>query len=209
MFIIGADIGQAANPTALAVLETAPGDDQVRHLERLPLGTPYPAVARRIGRLTMALPDPALVVDATGVGRPVVDQLRDAGLDPIAVTITAGKEVAFEDGAWRVPKKELVRSLAVALECGRLRVASRIPDAAVLVRELAAFTATIGDCGHTRFAGQGERDDLVVAVALAVWWADAADGRNPAGIRGAARQRAGHGTGGRCPSSHRTATSWC
>ncbi len=174
MFIIGADIGQAANPTALAVLEAAPGDDQVRHLERLPLGTSYPAVARRIGQLTMALPGAALVVDATGVGRPVVDQLRAAGLDPIAVTITAGKKTVCNGGAWRVPKKELVRSLAVALECGRLRVAKGIPDAAALMRELTAFTATIGDGGHIRFAGRAEHDDLVVAVALAVWWGDAA-----------------------------------
>ena len=79
MFIIGADIGQAANPTALAVLEAAPGDNQVRHLERLPLGTSYPAVVRRIGRLTMPLPGSALVVGATGVGPPVGARPRDAG----------------------------------------------------------------------------------------------------------------------------------
>ncbi len=91
MFIVGADIGQAQNPTALAVLEATPGDDQIRHLERLPLGTSYPAVAERIGGLTMALPNPDLVVDATGVGRPVVDQLRASFMDPIAININAGK----------------------------------------------------------------------------------------------------------------------
>ena len=170
-YIVGADIGQAQNPTALAVLKATPGDHQIRHLERLPLGTSYPAVAERISGLTMALPNPDLVVDATGVGRPVVDQLRATGLDPIAVTITAGKETVCNGGGWHVPKKELVRSLAVAIEGGRLRVAKRIPDAAALVRELKAFVATIGDAGRTRFAGQAEHDDLVVAVALAVWWA--------------------------------------
>ena len=31
-----------------------------------------------------------LVVDQTGVGRPVVDLFREVGLKPIAVTLTAG-----------------------------------------------------------------------------------------------------------------------
>ncbi len=52
----------------------------------------YPRVVMHISGLVSKLPGAALVVDATGVGRPVVDQLRAAGLDPIAVTITAGQE---------------------------------------------------------------------------------------------------------------------
>ena len=134
LFIVGADIGQAQDPTALAVVETASDGDvaRIRHLERLPLGTPYPAVTRRIGQLTMALPDADLVVDATGVGRPVVDQLRAAGLDPIAVTITAGKAATFDCGMWRVPKRELVRALVVAFEGGRLKVAAGLRHAEAL-----------------------------------------------------------------------------
>ena len=172
MFIVGADIGQAADPTALAVLEAAPGDDQVRHLERLPLGTPYPVVTRRIGQLTVALSDAALVVDATGVGRPVADQLRTAGLDPIAVTITAGKEVAFEDGTWRVPKRELVQALVVAFEGDRLKVAAGLRYAKALTGELEAFRRKVTGAGRAAYgAAGGAHDDLVIAVALAVWWA--------------------------------------
>ena len=178
MFIIGADIGQAANPTALTVLETAPGDDQVRHLERLPLGTPYPAVVRYIGRLTMALPDPALVVDATGVGRPVVDQLRDAGLDPIAVTITAGKAATFDGEAWHVPKRELVRTLVRAFEGDRLKVAAGLGHAKALMSELQAFRRKVTGAGRAAYgATAGAHDDLIIAVALAVWWSDVADRR--------------------------------
>ena len=71
-FIVGADIGQARDPTALAVIEAEAEMILVRHLERLPLGTPYPDAVKRIGEVVQTLPGAELVVDATGVGRPVV-----------------------------------------------------------------------------------------------------------------------------------------
>jgi hypothetical protein len=50
--VIGVDVGQRADPTAIAVVERQErGEDDhhvVRFLERLPLGTPYPTVAERL-----------------------------------------------------------------------------------------------------------------------------------------------------------------
>ncbi len=74
MIVIGADLGQAQDPTALAVAEVHTPEIHVRHLERLPLGTPYPKVVERIADLVDKLPGAVLVVDATGVGRAVLDQ---------------------------------------------------------------------------------------------------------------------------------------
>src|SRR5678816_316985 len=49
---------------------------RLRHLERLPLGTPYPDVVARVRNMVRS-PDMLgrcqLMVDATGVGPPVVD----------------------------------------------------------------------------------------------------------------------------------------
>ena len=73
-------------------------EQQVRHLEWLPLGTHYSQVVNRIADVVHPVPSAELVVDATGVGRLIVDQLRAAGLDPIAVTITADKEATLKDG---------------------------------------------------------------------------------------------------------------
>lgn len=171
---VGAGVGQVEDPTALAVLEAVNGEDHLRHLERLPLGTPYPAVGKRMERMAAALPGAALVVDATGVGRVVVDHLRDRGLEPVAVSITAGRKTTFEDGTWHVPKRELLRPLITTVEMGRLKVAKGIPDAAAFLRELKGFTVTAGERGHVRLEGRGEHDDLVIAVALAVWWGLAA-----------------------------------
>ncbi len=170
MIVIGADLGQAQDPTALAVAEVHKPEIHVRHLERLPLGTPYPKVVERIADLVDKLPGAALVVDATGVGRAVLDQMRESGLEPIPVTITAGRFTSFDGDHWRVPKQALLRPLVAATEGGWLKVAKDLPEAEALQVELQAFQRRITEQGNNTFEGVGEHDDLVIAVALACWW---------------------------------------
>src|SRR5918993_429051 len=102
--IIGVDLGQQRDPTAIAVVERgyvnagAPYNARywyggrelygarepvrleyhVRHLERPPLGTSYVDVVERIISLMESLGDRELVlaVETTGVGRPVADMLK-------------------------------------------------------------------------------------------------------------------------------------
>ena len=104
MRIIGVDLGQQRDPTAIAVIERGyvprgalynatyrlRGREvysarepirleyHVRHLERPSLGTSYVDVVERILALMDGLGDEELVlaVDTTGVGRPVADMLR-------------------------------------------------------------------------------------------------------------------------------------
>jgi hypothetical protein len=172
-FIVGIDLGQAHDPTAIAVAEPVADDIHLRHLERRPLGEPYPAVVAHVRALVRALPGAELVVDATGVGRAVLDQMRDAGLEPVAVTITSGKKARRDgSGGWRVPKVELLRPLVSAVEAGRLKVAAGLPDAEALARELGAFERAFTAAGHATFDGVGEHDDLVIAAALACWRID-------------------------------------
>jgi hypothetical protein len=60
--------------------------------------------------------DAELIVDQTGVGRPVVDLLRRAGLRLIAATITsADAESRVGNDEWRVPKNLLVTGLDAKL----------------------------------------------------------------------------------------------
>jgi hypothetical protein len=169
-FSIGVDLGQAQDHTAIAVVQTVGDKSHLRHLEQLPLGMPYPAVVERVCRMA-TLPGARLVVDASGVGRPVTDMLRDAGMPPVSVTITGGKRaVRGPDGFWRVPKAELVRTVAVALESGSLLIARGMPAGDAFLREMKAFGVMIGATGRTRFEARGqEHDDLVLAVALALW----------------------------------------
>jgi hypothetical protein len=91
----------------------------VRHLERFPLGTSYPAICTRVVELFEQPPlaGTRLVVDQTGVGRAVVDMIRrarpQATIRPI--TITAGHAAVPDGAGWHVPKKELVGVLQVLL----------------------------------------------------------------------------------------------
>jgi hypothetical protein len=168
---------------------TAPGSDSgvmhphamvrvdVRHLERLPLRTTYPDVVTHIENMLrrppLSFPRAALVVDMTGVGRPVVDLLRRAGLDPVGVTITAGDgETRTPEGDFRVAKLLLVSRLQALLHSGELRIAKSLAEARTLAIELQDFRANISESGFTRFgAREGQHDDLVLAVACGAWYA--------------------------------------
>ena len=60
------------------------------HLERLPLATPYPGIVRHVHRLLSHPPflgQSELVLDLTGVGRPVADLFQAEGLRPVKVSI--------------------------------------------------------------------------------------------------------------------------
>jgi hypothetical protein len=76
-----------------------------------------------------------------------------------------------------VPKKELVTCLQVVMQARRLHIARSLPDAALLVRELQNFQVKITAAANETFGvwREGQHDDLVLAVALACWWAE----RNP------------------------------
>jgi hypothetical protein len=118
-----------------------------------------------------------LAVDQTGVGRPLVDQLRayPVSCPVVPVTITAGHAASVAtDGSYHVPKKELVTCLWLLLEGRRLRVARLLPDANILVEELEHFRAKVPAAANEVFGvwGRGRHDDLVVAVAVAAWLGD-------------------------------------
>ena len=177
-FLVGLDLGQAQDHTALAVLEHIVADEyHLRHLERFPLGTSYPAIAARTYALmgTPPLEDLGhLITDSTGVGAPVVDLLCQAGLNPVAVTITGGDAAKQEaHNHWRVPKRDLVSVLQVLLlQSGRLKIAETLPEAPRLVQELLAFRVRITATDHDTYGAwrEGAHDDLVLAVALACWF---------------------------------------
>jgi hypothetical protein len=183
MFYIGVDLGQKHDYTAIAVVEKENARlmnrDRVynaqaavkprllvRRAQRVALGTPYPRVAEMIREITREWPmagQCTLVVDATGVGAPVVDMLRAPGLgcDLTAVTITGGDRESRQGPMNAgVPRRDLIAGLQLAIEKGELRVARGMAGAGSLIRELTEMRVDDGG---------GEHDDLVMALALACW----------------------------------------
>lgn len=193
---VAADLGQSSDPTAICIMhhrripldEWAPNlrakhwkqrfteHFDVRHLERLPLGTPYPQVVQHCANLLARPPlnslSPKFVVDETGVGRAVCDQFDVAGLYPQRVTITAGHEVTQHGGrSWHVPKGVLVSGVDSRLNTGELGFAASLRDAEALRDELQNFQRSVTAAGRATYAARtGQHDDLVLAVAIALWW---------------------------------------
>ncbi len=119
-----------------------------------------------------------LLVDATGLGKPVIDMLKRADhqsyLEP--VFITGGSAVTKSNGTWHVPKRNLVSTVQVLLQSQRIKIASKLPQASTLVQELQNFRAKISDAGHDSYGAAndwrvGNNDDLVLSLAIALWGA--------------------------------------
>ena len=83
MFYLGLDLGKSQDHTAIAVVErpdagrawqtSAHEQLLLRYIERVPLGTPYPAVVEHVRRIVQHEQTGGrctLAVDATGVGAP-------------------------------------------------------------------------------------------------------------------------------------------
>ncbi len=192
-FFIGEDLGQASDFTALGVIEAVPHEYRVRHLQRFPLGTSYPRMVDRTTEIKRSLSGSILAVDGTGVGRPVIDLFWDAGLAPWSITIT-GAGVARNEATeavrkggmivtpslrdqltWNVPKRDLVGAMAIAFQTRMLKISSKLPDAKILTDELLNFKVKITESRkgkpHDSYEAwrEGDHDDLVLAVAIALW----------------------------------------
>ncbi|MEO7650334.1 MAG: hypothetical protein ABIZ80_07685 [Bryobacteraceae bacterium] len=191
-YYVGLDLGQRRDYSAVVIVERAEllldemdyvtyerkrqARYRVRYARRLPLGTPYPDVVARV-REVLRMPDVAarctLVMDATGVGTPVLDMLRGAGLRcPIeAVILTGGEREQHGGGKWHVPKRDVITGLQAMLDNGELEMSPNVPGAAELVQEMSVMRARIGRWGRTSFGAVGERDhdDLAMAAGLACW----------------------------------------
>jgi hypothetical protein len=190
-YFVGLDLGQVSDPTAIAVLERhripqldlgrvpaeIPYRDKwvVRYAERLSLRTEYPAVIEHMRRLLHTSPlsgNSRLIVDYTGVGRPVYDLLRRARLSPVGVTITAGDKWSMDGASYRVAKSLLASHLDATLNEDDFHVAPTLKEAEVLKAELGDFWRRTTASGHTQFeAREGRHDDLVLASTIALWYA--------------------------------------
>jgi len=194
----GLDLGQKRDYSALAVLERARvwtnERDPVtyawrtmtryslRYVERIPLGTDYVEVARRVYGVASRreIAPLRLAVDATGVGLAVVDLLRrsgDAGFRSglAPVVITGGSRARYEKESYYVPRKDLLDLPVVMLERKQLVFAGDLAGRKALEGELLGM-------GVAAAGSAAAHDDLVMALALAVWRARVhAGGVAPAG----------------------------
>ncbi len=231
-FYIGLDLGKKQDYTAIAVMEqcvwTTGRKDPVtfapvlerhtvlRHLERLPQGTAYLRVVKRVREILMheKLRDEGVVLamDATGVGEPVFELIermvrqvqgkRRGWLNWAGVVFTAGGKTTWKQYQAYVPKNTLMEGLVLGFERRDFVLDEGMRWVKELARELQMMTQARGENGM-RWVSEGEHDDLAMAFALAVWgttywelgrnWVDLRWGRPSWEIEAMQREREGLG----------------
>jgi hypothetical protein len=190
---IGVDVGQKRDPTAIVVVEAqGHGSATVflaRYIESLPLGTPYPRVAARVSEVVCSVgeripPEGSrppwnrrsnliLTVDATGLGQPVVELIREAlpkGACRLrAATFTHGARLIKAGRELRVGKAHVVCRLQALLQMGRIKL-PRTHQAEELAEELLDYEIKVDQDGNDKYGAfkVGTHDDLVTALGLAV-----------------------------------------
>ncbi len=191
---IGVDVGQKHDPTAIAVVEgqlrtepnpARPGNDKqianflVRFLERQPVGTSYPEIAQRVSELCRKVEGrggrrPIVYIDATGLGTPVVDLIKE-GIPiswPVwAVYFTFGDRRTADEDARQVTlgKAFLVTQLQALIQARRIHL-PKTAESEILVEELLDYEITVERDANDHYGAfrVGKHDDLVTALGLAV-----------------------------------------
>ena len=179
-FAIGIDLGQVRDYTALVLLQRIepvdnPSGDgmlvqphyHLRQVKRFPRRTETPAVITYLENL-MNRPTlkgrVALIADASGMGGPIVQQMKRHGLGTIPMIITGGAQA----NGYNVPKANLVMRLKLLLEQRRLKIPMTLKLLRELVEEFTNFKMGYTPSRHATYsAASGYHDDIIIALALA------------------------------------------
>jgi hypothetical protein len=180
-FTLGVDLGQARDHTALALVRRLknPGGDpsfQIFALRQLPLGMSYPEQVKHVMGV-LARPNllgkTELVIDYTGLGRPVFDLFVNSGASPIGINITAGENITNKGPIWHVDKANLVSRVVTLMQDNRCHVHQNVQAARSLIDELESFQAEYSETGRISYnARSGKHDDLILAIAIALFRAE-------------------------------------
>ncbi len=194
---VGLSIGPPSDQTGLVVLETTDRHDlegaphpflvghpaparfhAARHLQRFLPGTSYAEQRDAVGKILENLADSSVVVDVTGVGKPIADLFHWSKASTIYVTLTAGEA----DNSFirrRLPRVDAAAGLQLALQERRLTIAAG-PLASDLARDLRTFNPRPATGAASELAWRDRpQDDLVYALAVALVEAE----RGPAYVR--------------------------
>lgn len=193
--IFGLDLGKQRDFTALTYVErhewdlpytTVPHERRVqyacRSARRWPLGTAYTKIVDDVKDvLEREWYEPVMCVDASGLGQPVVDYIRRSRSKArvIPVTIVGGVSQSVDAlGYWNVAKVILITNAQLLLQQGRLLIAAGMPELTTLLRELQNYRVDVTKAGNEVYsAREGEHDDLVLSLCMAVWWGERAQRR--------------------------------
>lgn len=150
-YTIGVDLGKYQDYTVLTVIDRQ--TNNVVHIDRFK-DIDWNLQKARIKALAQRYNNARLVIDSTGVGDPISEDLKRQGLlvDDFKYT---GKS-----------KQQLIEKLVIWIEQKNIS----IPPHRFLINELESFGYNLSDKGHLSYsAPHGQHDDCVNSLALAIW----------------------------------------
>lgn len=148
---IGVDVAKHEDYTVLIVVDTK--EKQVVNFERFN-NIEWGFIKKRIFSKAILYNNAEVIIDATGVGDPVFDDLRRAGLHIIPFKFT------------NTSKTQLIENLSIIIQNKQIQFPA-IPE---LMNELDIFEIMTTPGGAVKYsAPKGLHDDCVIALALACW----------------------------------------
>lgn len=150
-YVIGADLGKHMDFTVLTVMD--PATREVVAFKRFK-DVSWPDQKEAIQKLALEYNNAKVIVDATGVGDAIFDDLSNANISVEAFKFTNSS------------KHQLVEKLSVSIEQRLIT----FPNIEELVSELQSFEYEITADGRIKYsAPDGKHDDCVMSLALANW----------------------------------------
>lgn len=150
-YVLGVDLAKHQDFTVIAVIRQS--DNHLVHLDRFG-ELDWNLQKKRIVAKAQQYNTARILLDSTGVGDPIYDDLRRSNL-----TVTGYK---FTNAS----KADLVENLSIMIEQGKIS----FPNIPELINELKLFSYTQTSGGTIRYgAPEGYHDDCVIALGLAAW----------------------------------------
>lgn len=158
LYVMGVDLAKTVDYTCLCVI-----DSVTRHVvafERFQ-DIKWADQKLRIQALAAKYNNALCIVDASGVGDPIVEDLRNSN---ISLWYNDDGKPGFKFTA--ESKAQLVEQLVMAIEQRQIT----FPQIDILIDELMSYEYLISEGGRIKYgAPSGKHDDTVIALSLAVW----------------------------------------
>jgi hypothetical protein len=124
-----------------------------------------PSILRRGSR--------TLLVDLTGAGLPALALFTEAHLPATPIWLTGGMGFQAEAGGYRVAKVDLISALSLAVEDGRVKIASTLPEAGQVIHEFQRYArkTPLGTLDQLAQWRDRPEDDMILSLGMSAWYA--------------------------------------
>jgi phage FluMu gp28-like protein len=165
-YYAGADFGKLQDYSVITVLKREGDVLKLVYLYQFPLETPYTNVIGHLVRANQKLKFRKVLVDQTGVGEPVLEEIRNQGLSNVE-----GLKFTVQT------KEELLSNLKIAMEQNRLA----IPYHRQLCQQINEQQYAYSKSGHLQFSHPvNSHDDMLWSLALSCMAGKEAPRKEPA-----------------------------